>query len=149
MAITSALQECYIHTFGAAPLDDASLTTSELDVGDFAGILVICGIGTTATATSTPTVFSVHASDTASLTPGSGNKITGAEVTSGFPTAANTQCAIYISEPGMYGRYMDVLVTVGNGSAASDIYCIAICFPKRTKAGTAISERNVTAFVDV
>lgn len=130
----ATLQTLVHHIFGAAPLDNATLTSDEWNVQGLSAISVVCGIGVTATATSTPTVFTVHASNTATFSPGAGNKIAEATV---FPDAARELTIIEIEDIDLKGKYVEVIVTVGNGADVSDIVCYGIGIPRHNATASA------------
>ena len=137
-----SLQRIAHFNFGGASLDTADMTSVEVDVSRFSSVTVACGVGTT-DGGSDPTVFSVHMSNTATFTPAAGNLVATATV---FPSAANELTLIDIPDVDRRGKYMEVIVTAGNGGSASVIYCHGIGILKGNCLGTA-ADRGAVGIV--
>lgn len=138
-----SLQQIAHFNFGGAALDAANMTSVEVDVSRFSSVTVACGVGTT-DGGSDPTVFSVHMSDTATFTPAAGNLVATATV---FPTAANQVTLIDIPDVDRRGKFMEVIVTAGDGATVSAIYCHGIGILKGNCLGTAADRGAVGVLV--
>jgi hypothetical protein len=138
-----SLQQVAHFILGGAALDDANMTSIEVDVSRFSAVTIACGVGTT-DGGSDPTVFSVHISDTATFSPGAGNLVGTATV---FPSAANQVTLIDIPDIDRRGKFLEVIVTAGNGGGVSAITCYGIGILKGNCLGTAADRGAVGVLV--